>query len=262
MRAALVWVFFIGVIVLAGPLFLSDYSQVMNLSDPLRAPSMEHWLGTDSLGRDLLARILCGAQISVGVAFFAVLLSLLVGVLVGAVSGYLGGWVDRCLMALADTLLCFPSFFLILAVIAVLGPGLGPIVVIIGLTGWMGTARLVRAEVLTLKERDFVTAARAFGAPASWIILRHLIPNALGPALIHAILGISGAILLETGLSFLGIGVQPPTPSWGNILQEGKAVLGAAWWMTFFPGMMIFLTVLSVNLIGEKFSKKLEGQRQ
>ena len=261
MKAAMFWLGLILLAAIGAPLFFSDASTVMNLSCSLETPSLGHWMGTDSLGRDLFLRVLCGTQVSVGVGFAAVLIATFLGVLVGAVSGYFGGWVDRVLMAFTDAMLCFPAFFLILAVIAILGPGMIPIVVIIGATGWMGTARLVRSEILSLKHREFVLAARAFGAGNRWILFKHLIPNALGPAIVHAILGVSAAILTETGLSFLGIGVQPPTPSWGNILMDGKAVLGVAWWVTFFPGMMIFLTVLSVNFLGEKFSARIHGGR-
>ena len=261
MRAAMLWLVFILLAVLLAPVFFSADAQRMNLAHALNAPSPLHWMGTDSLGRDLFSRVLCGTRVSVGVGFAAVVISALLGILIGAMSGYFGGWTDRALMSFTDVMLCFPVFFLILAVIAILGPGMIPIVVIIGVTGWMGTARLVRAEILSLKHREFVLAARAFGASDRWIIGRHLIPNAVGSAIVHAILGVSAAILTETGLSFLGLGVQPPTPSWGNILMDGKSTLGVAWWMTFFPGMMIFLTVLSVNFLGERISDKIRGQR-
>ena len=261
MRGAAAWLLLILLAAAAAPIFFTDSGQAMHLSNSLEAPSFQHWMGTDPLGRDLLSRVLCGTRVSIGVGFAAVLVSTLVGIFIGAISGYFGGWVDKILMSFTDAMLCFPVFFLILAVIAILGPGMIPIVVIIGVTGWMGTARLIRAEILTLKHREFVLAARAFGAKDRWIVAKHLIPNALGPAIVHAILGVSAAILTETGLSFLGIGVQPPTPSWGNILMDGKATLGVAWWMTFFPGTMIFLTVLSVNFLGERVSDKIRGER-
>ncbi len=262
MKTALFWLGLILAAALAAPLFFTGASQAMHLASALEAPSFHHWMGTDSLGRDLFSRVLCGTQVSVGVGFAAVFIASLLGIMIGAVSGYFGGWVDRILMGFTDAMLCFPSFFLILAAIAILGPGMIPIVVIIGVTGWMGTARLVRAEVLSLKHREYVLAARVMGAGDRWIIAKHLIPNAVGPAIVHAILGISAAILTETGLSFLGIGVQPPVPSWGNILMDGKAALGVAWWITFFPGMMIFLTVLSVNFLGERVSEKIGGSRR
>lgn len=261
MKAALAWLAVVALTALAAPFFWADASQAQNLARSLEAPSFSHWMGTDALGRDLFLRMLCGTQVSVGVGLAAVAISAVIGVLVGALAGYFGGWTDRVLMGFTDAMLCFPSFFLILAVIAIIGPGIGPIAVIIGATGWMGTARLVRAEVLSLKDREFVWAARAFGAGDGWILLRHLIPNAVGPAIVHAILGVSTAILTETGLSFLGIGVQPPVASWGNILMDGKPVLGVAWWMTLFPGLAIFLTALSANYIGERAVERLRGER-
>ncbi len=175
----------------------------------------------------------------------------MIGTTVGSVAGYYGGWVDGALMRLVDILLCIPTFFLILMVIAFVGPSIINIMVIIGVTSWTDVARLVRGEVLALKEREFIQAARVIGMKDSRIILRHLLPNALGPVLVVATLGIGGAILVESSLSFLGLGVQPPTPSWGNMLEEGKDHLTDAWWLITFPGMAIFLTVLGYNLLGE-----------
>lgn len=231
----------------------------MNFSSILEAPSLAHWLGTDALGRDLLQRILSGAVVSLGVAVVAVGLAVLIGILAGALAGYYGGWCDRILMGLTDLFLCFPAFFLILAVVAIVGPSILNVAMIIGMTSWMATARLIRAEILSLREREFILAARALGAGHARIIFNHLVPNAMGPVIVNAILGVSGAILMETGLSFLGIGVQPPTPSWGNILMDGKAVLGAAWWMTVFPGLAIFLTVLFINIWGRRLDRALKG---
>ena len=237
----------------AAPVLFSGNAQNMDFSRVLEAPSFTHIFGTDSLGRDLLARILCGASVSLGVSVTAVAIALLVGTILGAVAAYYGGISEKMIMGITDVMLCFPVFFLILAVIAILGPNIFNVMCIIGLTSWMGTARLVRAEILSLKEREFILASRALGAGDTSIIFRHLIPNAMGPVIVNGILGIAAAILTETGLSFLGIGVQPPTPSWGNILTDGKATLGVAWWLTAFPGLMIFLTVLSVNILGEAF---------
>ena len=258
---ALCWALGILFMALAAPIFLSGKAQHMDFSHVLQAPSLEHVFGTDSLGRDLFCRVICGSRVSLGVGVVAVSLALFIGTLIGALAGYYGGWRDRALMALVDMMLCFPTFFLILAVIAILGPSVFNIMLIIGVTSWMGTARLIRAQILSLKEREFILAARALGAGDGYIILKHLIPNAAGPVIVNAILGISVAILVESGLSFLGIGVQPPTPSWGNILLDGKATLGVAWWLTLFPGMMIFLTVLSTNVLGEEFQKNIQGAR-
>lgn len=256
---AVAWFVLLTALALFAPLFLGAYSQAMDFSSLLEAPSRLHVFGTDALGRDLFLRILVGARVSLGVAVVAVGLALFIGILYGAVSGYYGGFCDKFMMAFLDIMLCFPTFFLILAVIAILGPSVTHIMVIIGATSWMQCARLVRAQVLALKEREFILASRALGATDAWIIFKHLIPNAMGPVIVSAVLGISSAILVESGLSFLGIGVQPPTPSWGNILMEGKATLGAAWWMTVFPGVIIFLTVLSANLLGDRLRDKLES---
>ena len=228
----------------------SDPSKI-DLGSRLLSPSAQHWLGTDQLGRDVFSRMLYGARVSLSVGIVAVGLANLVGSLIGAVAGYRGGRTDAFLMRTVDILLCFPSVFLILAAVAFVGPSAFNLMLILGLTGWMGLARLVRAEALSLKEREFILAARAIGASPARILLRHLLPNALAPVLVHAGLGVAGAILVESALSFLGIGIQPPMPSWGNILAEGKATLGYAWWLTVVPGTAIFLTVLGCNLLGE-----------
>jgi peptide/nickel transport system permease protein len=230
----------------------------INLKQVLMPPSPAHLLGTDTLGRDVLSRIIFGAQVSLLVGFVAVGISSLVGMLVGALAGYYGGLIDQILMRLVDLMLCFPVFFLILAVIAVLGPSIWNIMVIIGLTSWMGVARLVRAELLSLKERDFVAAARALGASDARIIWRHLLPNALTPVMVSATLGVAGAILVESALSFLGLGVQPPTPSWGNILTAGKDNIEIAWWLSVFPGLAILVTVMSYNLLGEGIREAID----
>lgn len=240
----------LGAAVLA-PLITPTDPNEIHLHERLSPPSWKHPLGTDQLGRDLLSRILHGARISMAVGIFAVTLSVILGVAVGTMAGYQGGWVDALLMRGVDILYSFPTIFLILSAVAFLGPSLINIVVIIGLTSWMGLSRLVRAEVLSLKEREFILAARGIGASPSRIILRHLIPNALHPVVVNAALGIGSAILIESALSFLGIGVQLPTPTWGNILSEGKATLGFAWWLSVFPGISIFWVILGCNLLGE-----------
>ena len=254
-RLALGWVFFLAGAVLLSPLFISKSAYDMNFSHALEAPSFSHLFGTDSLGRDLLSRVLLGSSVSLGVSLCAVFLALAVGTWIGAVAAYKGGLWDKTLMAFVDTMLCFPVFFLMLSVLAVLGPNVWSIPCVIGLTSWMGVARLVRSEVLSIKEREFILAARVMRARSFWIITRHLIPNVRERVLVSGILGISAAILAEAGLSFLGIGIQPPAPSWGNILMDAKATLGAAWWLLFFPGAMIFLTVLSMNILGEHWTQ-------
>ncbi len=214
-------------------------------------PSAAHPLGTDALGRDVLARLLYGARVSLWVGFVAVGLSVCIGLILGLTAGYFGGIVDELLMRLVDIMLCFPSFFLILAVIAILEPSLTNIMIVIGLTSWMSVARLVRAEALSLRKRDFIQAARLSGASHLRILLVHVLPNALAPVLVAATLGVAGAILTESALSFLGLGVQPPTPSWGNMLMEGKDALEIAPWLSIFPGLAILFTVLGYNLLGE-----------
>ncbi|GMT42156.1 MAG: peptide ABC transporter permease [bacterium] len=224
----------------------------------LQPPGKDHWLGTDELGRDVLSRMIYGARISLMVGFVAVGIATVIGVVIGATSGYYGGWVDEILMRFTDVWLTIPTFFLILAVIAMLEPGITKIMVVIGLTGWMGVARLVRAEFLSLKQRDFVAAAKSIGQSDSVIIFRHILPNAMAPVLVSATLGVAGAILVESSLSFLGIGVQPPTPSWGSILTEGKNYIEFAWWLSLFPGLAILFTVLGYNLLGEGLRDALD----
>jgi peptide/nickel transport system permease protein len=255
----------------------------VNLPAALLPPSATYPLGTDQLGRDVLSRLLFGARISLSIGFIAVGISVVVGSAVGAAAGYYGGWIDAFLMRVVDTLLSIPTIFLLLAVIAMdpgerliaLGslPGLGgpfkvlfhavdPQIIVlmsvIGLMSWMGVARLVRAEILSLKERDFILAARTLGSSSWRLVTRHLLPNAAGPVLVSATLGVGGAILTESVLSYLGLGVQPPTPSWGNILDEGRGALGVAWWLTMYPGVCIFATVLAFNLLGEGIRERID----
>ncbi len=230
----------------------------LNVDMILSAPSLVHPFGTDALGRDVLSRMLYGARVSLWVGFVAVGLSVAVGLVLGLAAGYFGGLVDEVIMRGVDVMLCFPSFFLILAVIAFLEPSLLNIMIVIGLTSWMGVARLVRAETLSLRGRDFVLASRVAGAGPARIIFSHILPNALAPVLVSATLGVAGAILVESSLSFLGLGVQPPTPSWGNMLMEGKNVLEIAPWLSFFPGLAILFTVLGYNLLGESLRDVLD----
>jgi peptide/nickel transport system permease protein len=246
--------------------FLSPYDTgKTDVSLKLKSPSFQHYLGTDQLGRDVFSRMLYGSQISLSVGFVAVGISILIGILVGAMAGYKGGWVDSLLMRFVDIMLSFPSFFLILTVVAILRPNIYNVMIVIGITSWEGTARFVRAEFLSLRERDYVQAARALGVKDRRIIFRHILPNALAPVFVTASLGVASAILIEAGLSFLGFGVQPPAPSWGNILTEGRTYIFDAWWLTVFPGLAILITVLSFNLFGEglrdALDPRLRGRR-
>lgn len=240
-----------SVFAVCAPLLTSYEPDDIDIGSYLLPPSTVHWLGTDLLGRDLFSRMAYGARISLSVGLISVSIAVSIGVLLGALAGYYGGKVDMLIMRFVDIMLCFPNIFLILALVALLEPSIMIIMAVIGLTSWMGISRLVRAEILSLKERDFVQAARACGVSDFKIISRHLVPNAIGPVIVSATLGVALAILVESSLSFLGIGVQPPTPSWGNILMDAKASLGIAWWMTLFPGISIFITVLGYNLLGE-----------
>ncbi len=232
--------------------YISPYDPgAIDIKIVLQEPSPEHLFGTDALGRDVLSRMIWGSRISLLVGFVAVGIASVIGVFLGALAGYYGRWVDNLIMRFVDIMLCFPTFFLILAVVAFLEPSIWNIMIIIGVTGWMGVARLIRAEFLSLKERDFTTAERALGAKDFRIIFKHILPNAMAPVLVSATLGVAGAILTESALSFLGIGVQPPTPSWGNILTAGKDNIEIAWWLSLYPGMAILITVLGYNLLGE-----------
>jgi len=222
-----------------------------NLAGKLLPPNAVNWLGTDNLGRDVLSRMVAGSTISLTVGFVAMAVSLGIGIIVGAVSGYFGGWVDNVVMRVVDALLCFPSFFLILSAIALLGPNIWIIIVVIGLVGWTGTARLVRAEFLTLRESEYVRAARAMGQKGSKIIFRHILPNAFAPIFVTAVISIPDAILVESGLSFLSFGVPPPQATWGNIIADGKTYFLDAWWLIFFPGLAIFTASLAFYLAGD-----------
>lgn len=230
----------------------------LHLEHILAPPSSTFFLGTDALGRDVFSRLLFGARVSLWVGFVSVSISVVIGLTLGLLAGYFGGWTDELIMRGVDVMLCFPSFFLILAVIAFLEPSLTNIMIVIGLTSWMSVARLVRAETLSLRERDFIAAAALAGSSSKRIILIHILPNALAPVLVSATLGIAGAILVESSLSFLGLGVQPPFPSWGNMLMEGKDVLEIAPWLSLYPGLAILVTVLGYNLLGESLRDILD----
>jgi peptide/nickel transport system permease protein len=224
----------------------------------LAGPSRAHPLGTDQLGRDVLARMLYGARVSLAVGFVSVGIATAIGIMLGAIAGYNGGSIDGTIMRLVDLMLVFPRFFLLLAVLAFLRPSIWTIMAVIGLTGWMGVTRLVRAEFLALKEREFVIWSQSVGASGFRVIWRHIMPNAMAPVLVAMTLGIPAAILTESGLSFLGLGVQPPYATWGNILNEGKDTIEIGWWLSFYPGVAILVTVLSYNLLGEGIRDALD----
>jgi peptide/nickel transport system permease protein len=248
----------LAIVALLAPIISPYEPTEIDVYNVLSPPSPEHPFGTDDLGRDLLSRMIWGSRVSLKVGFVAVAIAITIGTILGAIAGYYGGKIDAIIMRFVDIMLAFPTFFLILAVIAIVEPSISTIMIIIGITGWMDVARLVRAEFLTLKERDFVLAARAIGASDRRIIFRHILPNALSPVFVAATFGIAGAILIESGLSFLGLGVQPPDPSWGNILTSGKDNITVAWWLSLFPGLAILITVLSYNLVGEGLRDALD----
>jgi peptide/nickel transport system permease protein len=249
----------IGTIVIVSILILALLAPVIAPYDPeaidvkaiLLSPSSHHWMGTDGLGRDVFSRMLYGARISLMVGFVAVGIATAIGIILGAIAGYYRGWVDTVIMRAVDVMLSIPTFFLILAVIAFLTPSIWNIMVVIGLTSWMGVTRLVRAEFLSLRNREFVLASQTLGAKDARLIFTHLLPNSLTPIIVSSILGIASAVLVESGLSFLGLGVQAPQASWGNILTDGKEYIQFAWWLSLFPGLAILITVLGYNLLGD-----------
>ncbi len=247
--AALLAAFF-GV-ALAAPRLAPYPADAPHLLATLHPPDRAYLLGTDNLGRDILSRVLAASRVTLAIGILSMLVSLVAGILIGALAGYAGGQVDAALMRLTDVVLAVPVFFLTVAFLALFGPSIPGLICIIGLTAWPPTARLVRAEVLALRHRDFVSAATAVGASGGRIIVRHLLPNVVAVIAISATLRVGLAILTEAGLSFLGLGVQPPAPSWGNIIADGRAYLGIAWWVSCFPGLCIFLAVMAFNLVGD-----------
>lgn len=237
-----------GVFKIMPPIPYSPYEQTLENFTP---PSWKHWFGTDSLGRDITSRMLHGARISLSVGFVAVSIYLSIGTILGALAGYYRGKYDLIISRIIEIMECFPTFFLILAVIAFLPASLLNIMIVIGITSWTGVARLVRGEFLKLSVQPFALSAMALGASDVRVICRHILPNAMGPILVSATFGIASAILVESSLSFLGFGIQPPTPSWGDILSESRRYIDFAWWLATFPGLAIFITITAYNLVGE-----------
>ncbi len=224
----------------------------------LESPNREHPLGTDPLGRDILSRLIHGARISLRVGLVSVGIAALCGTTLGLIAGYYGRWLDLTIMRLIDLLLAFPNVLLALAIIAILGPGIFNLMIAVGISATPGYARLVRGSVLSIKENIYVEAAVAVGVPDRLIIWRHILPNVLAPVIIFSTLGMAGAILTGAALSFLGLGVQPPTPEWGTMLSEGRNYLRIAWWIATFPGLAIMVTVLSINMLGDGLRDALD----
>lgn len=238
---------------LVGPLLSPFDPNRIELTVRDLGPGWTHWMGTDELGRDQLTRVMVGGQLSIATGLATMVLTVLLGVAVGATAGYFGGWVDGALMRLVDAFYSVPGLFVLIVVVATLGASFWTIAITLSLLNWMGTARLVRGSVLSLKQQEFVEAARVLGAGHSRIVFMHLVPNALGPVVVSATLNVAVAILAESTLSFLGLGFQPPDATWGRMLQEAQVpvVRDGHWWRGFFPGLLIFLTVLSINFIGD-----------
>jgi peptide/nickel transport system permease protein len=238
---------------------ISPHSHVrQDLMLRLNAPTWEHWFGTDGHGRDVLSRVIWGTRLSLSVAVGAVAIVIILGGSIGVVAGYFGGWPDWVLMRLTDVILSMPALFIALVVVAALGPGAWNTVLVIGALFWPSVARIVRAQTLSLRRLDFTEAARALGATHGRLILRHVLPNVLPIVVVQISLSLARAVLAESGLSFLGVGVQPPAATWGNMLADGRAYLSQAWWIATFPGTAIFLAVLGFNLLGDGLRRVLD----
>ena len=262
-RLAVIGLFVLAAMVLvaiAAPLLAPYDPNSVSLSDYRKPPSAEHWLGTDSQGRDVLSRLMYAARVSLSVGIGAVAIYVVIGTILGGVAGYFGGWIDNVIMRLADMVLSFPSIIVIITLVSILGPSILNVILVIGLLGWPPIARLVRGEFLTLRERDFVVASRSIGAPSARIITRHIFPNATTPVIVNATFGMAHAILLEAGLSFLGLGVQPPTASWGNILNAAQSItiLEEMPWLWLPPGAAIVIAVLAINGLGDGLRDALD----
>jgi peptide/nickel transport system permease protein len=247
-----------GLLALFAPLIAPFPPEQQVLADRLTPPGATYLMGTDGLGRDVFSRALYASQISIPIGVFAMMVSVIVGVTIGLISGYSGGWIDVILMRLTDMLLAFPIFFLLLTVTTLFGRTIPVLILVLGLTSWGVTARVVRGQVLSLKEKEFIEAARSLGGTNADIILKHIFPNILPVIIVDASLRVALVILIEGGLSFLGVGVQPPTPSWGNMVAEGGSLLRRAWWVSVFPGAFLFLCTISFNLVGDGLRDALD----
>ncbi len=262
-RLAMLGAVILGIFVIlavGAPFFARNDPDRTNISLYRKGPSPGHILGNDSSGRDVLSRLLYAGRVSLSVGLVAVSIYTAIGLALGALAGYYGGWVDSVIMRFADIVLAFPSLIIIITVVSILGPSVWNVMLVIGLLGWPPIARILRGQFLSLRERDFIVASRTVGAPNGRIIVRHLLPNALAPIIVAATFGMASAILLEAGLSFLGLGIKPPTPSWGNMLSDAQSltVLQSAPWLWIPPGIMIALAVLSINFIGDGLRDALD----
>jgi len=256
--AGLAVVTLLGLAALAAPWLAPGDATRGDLTAALRSPSSAYLLGTDAQGRDVLSRVLFGARLSLAVGLASQVIALAAGLGLGLTAGFYGRWVDAVVMRVADVTLAFPSLLLLIAVAAAVRPSLPVVCVVIGLVGWAGMARLVRGQVLVARGLDYVQAARALGASDARLVARHVLPNVLGPVIVAATLGVGGAIMAEAALSFVGLGAQPPTPSWGAMIAEGRDLLRVAPWVSLFPGLAIGVTVLGVNLVGDGLRDALD----
>ena len=253
-------------VALAAPLLAPFDPNAQDTIRRLEAPSRQHPLGLDDLGRDVLSRVIFGARVSLRVGFSVVLIASAIGIALGSIAGYFGGAADVVIMRICDILLAFPGILLAIAMVAVLGPSLGNVILALATIGWVGYARLVRGQVLKVREMEYVTAAKALGARSPRVIVLHVLPNVINPVIVMATLGLAGAILSEAALSFLGLGVQPPTPSWGSMLTSGRQYLGLANHLAIYPGIAIMLAVMGLNFLGDglidaldpKYRKRME----
>jgi peptide/nickel transport system permease protein len=252
----------IAAVVLVAPLFVPYAAETQNIALRLRPPTPEHLLGTDAFGRDVFARLLAGGRVSLAIGVLSMAVTVAVGVIVGALSGYFGGIADALLMRATELVMVFPTFFLIILVVATWGSSVPLLVLVIGLTAWPVGARVIRGEVLKVRSRDYVLAARTIGAPALRIIARHVFPNVVAVVIVSATIRVGTNILVEAGLSYLGLGVQPPLASWGNMVADSAKVIRTEWWLTAIPAAAIFLAVLGFNLVGEGVRDLLDPRRE
>ncbi|MEJ2535691.1 MAG: ABC transporter permease [Calditrichia bacterium] len=256
----------LGLVIVILTIFLAIFADVIapyspyqqNITESLNPPSVQHWLGQDDLGRDILSRIIFGARISLLVGFITVSVSAILGSVIGAIAGYFGGWIDEVLMRITDILLAFPGILLAIAIMAILGPSLNNVIIALCIVGWKSYARLVRGEILKEKEKEYIQATKALGYSHFRIISFHLIPNTLNSVLVMATLGVASMIISEAGLSFLGLGTQPPIPSWGGMLSEGRQYLLQAYQLTTFPGLAIMILVLGFSFLGDALRDALD----
>ncbi|THE63838.1 ABC transporter permease [Salinadaptatus halalkaliphilus] len=252
----------LGVVAIVGPVVVPHDPTTQTLQNRLQAPSLVHPLGTDQLGRDVLARIVYGARYSLGIALLVTAIRVVIGTGVGLVAGYAGGWIDEILMRLVDIQLAFPGLVLALVVAGILGPSLRNVMIALAVVGWTTYARVVRGSVLSIREREYVAAAKLAGTPRRRLFRRHLLPNVVNPVLVIATLNLGTVILATAGLSFIGLGAQPPTPEWGTMLSDGRNHLRSAWWIVNAPGVAIMLTVLGFNLLGDGLRDALDPRQQ